>query len=163
MSAVSLLDQQIFSFVYSLPHPGIITSIAQFLSGIGKAGIIWFLIGFVLFIREEKKDHRFFIPIFLTGGASWVFVDFILKPLIGRPRPTEILTDFSFPSGHATIAWAMAIVLSRYEPRWRWMFYVLAVLISLSRMYLGVHYPLDVLGGAVLGWGISRVARRFVV
>lgn len=59
--------------------------------------------------------------------------------------------SYAFPSGHATIAFAMAYLLAHNEPRRRWIFYLLAILISFSRIYLGKHYPLDVLIGSVLG------------
>lgn len=155
------MDQQLFLFISQLPHNQFFDGLAQFLSGVGKAGIIWFVLGVVLFLREEKKHHKFFIPIVGAGFLSWILVDFILKPLVARPRPTDILTDFSFPSGHATIAFAMAVVLSKIEPRWEWWLYSLAVAISFTRIYLGVHYPLDVLAGVLLGSGIGFASLRF--
>lgn len=141
---------------------------ARFLSGVGFAGIVWVLIGIWLFMREKKKDHRFFIPIFLTLGASWFIVEFLLKYVVSRPRPTEDMgaiivgngaSWFSFPSSHATVAFAMATLLSRYEPRWRILLFILAGLISFSRIYLGVHYPFDVFAGAIIGSGIGLAIR----
>ena len=130
---------------------------------------MWFALGVILFIREEKRDHRFFVPILLTVGASWILVEKIIKPLVARSRPALELgaiiigdgrTDFSFPSSHATIAWAFVVVLANKEPRWRWLFFTLATLISFSRIYLGKHYPLDVLAGGLIGWGIGQVVRK---
>jgi undecaprenyl-diphosphatase len=84
-----------------------------------------------------------------------------IKDLVGRPRPFvrnplphplgRVPKDSSFPSGHASMAFAAATVLSYYRPRWAPAFFLLAVAIGFSRVYNGVHYPLDVLGGAVLG------------
>lgn len=165
-------DHAFFLAINHLPHTAILDMIALTLSGIGKVGLVWFVIAVLLFYREEKKHPLFFAPILMAGGVSYVLVEFILKPLFHRIRPSAELgailvgspkVDYSFPSGHATIAFAMAIVLSRYEPRWRGLFYTLATLISLSRIYLGVHYPLDVLGGVLLGWGLGRAVRRFMV
>jgi undecaprenyl-diphosphatase len=84
-----------------------------------------------------------------------------IKHLVGRPRPFRrypepqplghVPHDSSFPSGHAAMAFACATVLTYYRPRWAAGFFLLAVAIGYSRLYNGVHYPLDVLGGALLG------------
>jgi undecaprenyl-diphosphatase len=84
-----------------------------------------------------------------------------IKEATGRPRPFRrypeprplghVPHDPSFPSGHATMAFASATVLSYFKPRWAPAFFLLAVAIGYSRVYVGVHYPLDVLGGALLG------------
>ena len=65
----------------------------------------------------------------------------------------------SFPSGHATVAFACATVLALAVPRLRVPFFVLAALIAFSRVYVGVHYPFDVLAGAVLGVGLATALR----
>ncbi len=167
MSAILHVDRQLFLFINHAPHILITDEIAKFFSLIGSAGLVWFVIGALLFLREEQKHHLFFAPIIGAGVASYILVEFLIKPLVARVRPTvemgaiivgSLKTDYSFPSGHATIAFAMAVVLSRYEPRWRWGLYALAVFIAFSRVYLGVHYPLDVIGGALLGWGIGRLS-----
>ncbi len=167
MNQFFLIDQRLFLFINHLPHNGLTDLFAKLLSGVGTAGIIWFILAIILFLKEEKKNHWFFVPVILAGIGSWVLVEAILKPLIGRARPAiemgAIIVgngnhDYSFPSGHATIAWAMAVVLSQKEPRLKWLFYILAILISLSRIYLGKHFPLDVLVGALLGWSIGKVS-----
>jgi undecaprenyl-diphosphatase len=66
---------------------------------------------------------------------------------------------YSFPSGHAMVSFACATVLALAVPRLRWQLYALATLISFSRVYVGVHYPLDVLAGAVLGVAIAIALR----
>lgn len=157
MEMLLRLDQQLFLLLNHVPHNAFFDGFALTLSGIGKAGFIWFVLGAWLFFREEKKNHWFFAPILFAGVVSWFLVEFILKPVIARPRPSDLLSDFSFPSGHATIAFAMAVVLSSVEPKWRRWFYGLAIAISFTRIYLGVHYPLDVLAGALLGFGIGKV------
>lgn len=163
-------DDQLFILLNHLPHNTLFNFIALGLSGIGMAGIVWFLLGLILFLREERRHHWFFAPIILAGGLSYLAAEIILKHLIGRPRPSEMIgsfiigtksTDFSFPSGHATIAFAMAVVLSKIEPKWKWMFYALAVAISFSRIYLGQHFPLDVFAGGLLGWAIGQFSWWF--
>ncbi len=161
METLIAFDQQLFLFINHLQHNAFFDGVALFLSGIGAAGLVWFVLAIVLFLREERRNHRFFIPVITAGVACGLIVNIILKPLIARPRPTDLLSDFSFPSGHATIAFAMAAVLSSVEPKWKWWFYGLALAISFTRVYLGVHYPLDVVAGALLGWGIGWASRRF--
>lgn len=165
MEILASLDQSVFFLINHLPHPMIVTIFAQVLSGVGFAGIIWFILGVLLFIREEKKDNKFVLQMVIMGVTTFTLNEVLLKPFIARLRPTlemgaiiigsNVGDSFSFPSGHAAIAFAATAVLSKKEPKLRWTFYVLAFLISLSRIYLGKHYPFDVLVGAVLGWGVG--------
>lgn len=164
-------DDRLFLFINHMPHTVVFDSIALTLSGLGTAGIIWFLLALWIFVREEHKDHWFFMPVIAAGITSWGLVELLLKPLIARSRPGDIIgawrvindpASFSFPSSHATIAFAMAGILSSYEPRWKVGWYSLAVAISLSRIYLGVHYPVDVIAGALLGVILGRMGLSVV-
>lgn len=160
MNDLLSLDQQLFLFLNHLPHNEILNFLGLALSGVGTLGIIWFVLGIFFFIKEEKKNHWLFAPLVLAGLGTLLLADGILKPLIARLRPTVEMgaiilgnasSDYSFPSGHATMAFAGAVVLSHTEPKWKWFFYTLAALISFSRVYIGKHYPLDVVAGAILG------------
>ncbi len=169
METLLAIDRAFFLGINHLPHTALTDWLALFFSGVGAAGFIWIGIGLFLFLQEEKKDHRFFVPIGAALGLCWFFVEGLLKFLVARPRPgvfdNAIVVGaagwFSFPSSHAVTSWAMAVVLSYYEPRLRWLFYVLASVISFTRVYLGVHFPLDVIVGACIGWGIGRFALRW--
>ena len=97
----------------------------------------------------------------------------ILKNLVARTRPYEVIegltyivmrpTDFSFPSGHAGCSFAVACIMFRRLPRrYGIPALVLAILISLSRLYVGVHYPSDVLFGVISGILISYGAEMLV-
>ena len=153
-------DHQLFVVLNRLPHVPLTDAIALILSGVGTYGLIWAVLGLWIFIREERKDRWFFLQCVLAGIGSFFMTEIILKPVIGRFRPyaefvTTVVgrasTGYSFPSGHATFAFALAIVLARKESRYAWWLFLLAILVSLSRIYLGQHYPLDILAGAVCG------------
>jgi undecaprenyl-diphosphatase len=154
------LDHAIFLFINHWPHTPVSDAVALTLSGVLASTIaVWLLLSIWLFVREEKKDHWFFLPVFLASGLSLFITDVCLKNFFSRNRPPGAnLTDYSFPSGHATFAWALAVVLATKEPRAKWLFYALAFFISLSRVYLGVHYPSDVAAGALVGLGIGFVS-----
>ncbi|MBP6508991.1 MAG: phosphatase PAP2 family protein [Candidatus Kapabacteria bacterium] len=86
----------------------------------------------------------------------------LLKEVISRPRPYLVLGDVyqlvgsgggSFPSNHAMNNSAAAVILSGFFPNKRWIFWTIATTITFSRVYCGVHYPSDVLGGAIIGAG----------
>ena len=86
-----------------------------------------------------------------------------IKVATGRPRPhlhplVAVPHDGSFPSGHTTTSFAGATMLAWFVPRLAPGLYVLAVAIGFSRVYVGVHWPYDVLGGVVLGTVLGLAA-----
>jgi len=165
------VDTQLFFLINHLPHAGLVDSFALFLSGLGEVGIVWFVIGACLVFKEESKNHRLFIPLGVAAGLAWSIAELILKPLVVRLRPSSALNaatviggfplGYSFPSTHATFAFALAVVLAYKEPKWKKGLFLLAFAISLSRVYLGHHYPSDVVAGGLLGWGIGSLVIRW--
>src|SRR4029453_8853454 len=130
-------------------------------SAIGYFGGIWAVITIVIAAwapRLRPIAFQVLVALLLTQGV----VDLTVKPFIARPRPfvavapTRVVghyrpPTYSFPSGHAALAFAAATVLSVGVPRLKAAWLALAVLVAFSRVYIGVHYPLDVACGAVLG------------
>lgn len=166
MNFIFALDRQFFFFINHLPHTELTDLVGKLFSGVGTSIILWGIVGLVVFVREEKKHPSFFVPLFLSLLSSWTIVELLMKPLLGRHRPVIEMgallvtqaSGYSFPSSHAALSWAFATVFSAYEPRWRWMFIAVASIVSLSRVYLGVHFPIDIFAGAVLGWVIGHVS-----
>jgi undecaprenyl-diphosphatase len=165
---VESLDQRIVEVIGGLDWP-VVTPLMKLASVIGGGGILWMSIALVVSLR--RRDSW---PAIVTGLALVIgsIVSTELKAAIGRERPSVADPDFhalipvpgsaSMPSGHAVSAFAAATVLSAIAPRLRWPLFGLAVTIALSRIYLGVHYPSDVLVGALLGVavGLSVLALR---
>jgi undecaprenyl-diphosphatase len=100
-----------------------------------------------------------------AGNLLALFASYGLRQAIGRERPphrfhdprplVDVPVSDSFPSGHAASSFACAALLAWLTPLPKMPLFVLAALIAFSRVYVGVHYPLDVLGGAVLGLAVA--------
>jgi undecaprenyl-diphosphatase len=83
------------------------------------------------------------------------------RPYVSDPDPEPLLTtglDLSFPSGHAATSFAGATLLALLVPRFAVAFFALAGLIAWSRVYVGVHYPFDIVAGAALGTAVALAA-----
>jgi undecaprenyl-diphosphatase len=110
------------------------------------------------------------LTLIAVAVADWTSI--ALKALFDRPRPplrypepktlVPLPHDASFPSGHAATSFAAATMLSFAFPRWTPAFLVLAAAVAFSRVYVGVHYPLDVIGGAALGVLVALGVRALV-
>jgi undecaprenyl-diphosphatase len=109
-----------------------------------------------------KRRGKIAIALLIIGIAfSDQVCNSLIKPLVGRIRPCNVLENvhllvnctrsFSFPSSHATNMFTGALILSYVYPRWKIGLVVIAALVAYSRIYVGVHYPLDVAGGTMLG------------
>jgi undecaprenyl-diphosphatase len=138
---------------------------------IGRGGLVWLVIGLAITLIR-RTTPALLLELTLAIVLASFLADHVMKPLASRERPfvstPEILVigsrpdDASFPSGHAANAFAGASVLARRLRAQRVLWWSLALLIAYSRVYLGVHYPLDVIGGALLGFVCGTIAGRVV-
>lgn len=132
--------------------------IMPWFSYLANAGIIWFALIFFLYESAQKTVGVAMMEA-LTMEA--VICNLLLKPTVKRIRPCEIQKDYpllikrpkdySFPSGHTGASFACVFVLLLFHNMLAIPFGILACLIALSRLYLYVHYPSDILAGMIIG------------
>ena len=141
-------------------HTPLLDKILAFITSLGNAGIIWIVLAVVLLILPKTRKTGIIVAAALL--MDLILCNLILKNLVARVRPYDVNTaiailikkplDFSFPSGHTAASFAAmtALFLAKMKKAWIAAL-ILAVLIAFSRLYFYVHYPTDVLGGAVVG------------
>ncbi len=138
------------------------------ITDLGSGGFIWLLAMFFLAVFGKGKGRKTAFLGVTALMVGWFLSDTVLKNLFARPRPFVHFADarllvsgpkqYSFPSGHSTTAFAPAVAVFRKYKRLGWIALLLATLIAFSRIYVGVHYPLDVVGGMVLGSALGYLA-----
>lgn len=164
------LDGNILLFIQEHIRNPITDPVMIGITHLGDSGIIWILLtlGLLLF----KKTRKAGIVSALALIFSLLINNVWLKNMVARTRPYEVLDrlklmiekqhDFSFPSGHSGASFASAFALWKTLPKkWGIAALVLASLIALSRLYVGVHYPSDVLGGILTGILCGFLAWKF--
>lgn len=144
----------------------------------GVIGIILFYLLIIApFRTQDPKERlsRLGTGFLVLGTLFLTFCTVVLaKILVAHPRPFVVLAEVrplvnevpfeSFPSAHAAITLSLAIAVWHFHRRLGWLLLVFALIVGISRLYVGVHYPLDILGGFLIGWGIAtgmvRLFRR---
>ena len=150
------LDLRILRAMRTAGHTPGRESIAKALGKAGNNGAIWFGIGVLLAIFDRGNREAWLVCALL--GPVAIGLNYVVKAIVKRPRPVlEGLpplggapSSLSFPSAHATSSFAVATAMTRVEP-WGALAFVLALALALGRPYLGMHYPSDVVVGALLG------------
>jgi len=160
------MNETIFFFFYNLSHQ----------SAFFDKVIIFFADTFpyivillaVIYLFFYKKDWRDFFVIFISSAFAW-FLAYIFKILIHTPRPFDIFsnvsslfseTGYAFPSGHATFFMALAFALFFNHKKVSYIFILFALLIGIARIIAGVHFPIDILGGFILGFTIAFFLKK---
>ena len=146
---------------------GILDPFFEALSYAGSFGFVWLAIAVGISGFSWSRPWlwtRVGAAILISESVSGALKEWIERdrPAVADPDPDTLVdlpATYSFPSGHATVSFACATVLALAVPRLAWPLYTLAALIAFSRVYVGVHYPFDVLAGAVLGVAIAIALR----
>ena len=150
---------------------GALNPIMKLLSTLGNAGAFWIVLTLLLLcFRKTRRTGCYCAAAMLL---TFLVVNCAVKPLVARTRPYDVFSqlsilvarekDFSFPSGHSANSFACAWALFRVAPRsWSVPALILAGLIALSRLYVGVHFPTDVLAGVAIGILLAEAAVRLL-
>jgi len=153
------MEGQFLLFVQEHLRNHLLTPLMLFLSFLGDGGWLWITAGVILLIF--RKTRKAGVCVLLSLLLGFLTNNLLIKNLVARVRPydavpglealTPPLNDWSFPSGHACSSFAAAAAMTfSLGKKAAWGF-ILAALIALSRVYVGVHYPSDVLVGAAVG------------
>jgi len=172
LKPVDALDAKIFLAINHLPHNRVLNGFFYIITLIFTGGTAWYVLMAVLLLVRPRLGwpivRSSLLPLAL---ATWLvenpvkryfrrkrpFIDVIHAIVIGKKPGT-----WSFPSGHSATAFAGAWLLGSYFKKLRPLLYTVATLVAFSRIYLGDHYPGDVLSGSTIGVGIAMILRRLL-
>lgn len=127
------------------------------------------LLVIILMFIGERRDRPALLIVMFTGLVAWALSD-VAKYLVDSPRPFEVLNtvqtivdrnyNSAFPSGHSAFAMALAIAMLYVDRSWGLLMMLGALLVGLSRVAIGVHWPLDIVGGFLVGALMAMVIRE---
>ena len=162
------VDRSLFYFVNHSLQNVLFDATMPFLTDLNKepvAIVIVLALWTWLLVKGGREGRIGAILLVVAVVMSDRVNSFILKFLFERLRPCHVLPDvhllvscgsgYAFPSSHAVNNFTGAVVLSAYVPKGRWYFYGFAALVAFTRVYVGVHYPSDVVAGSVIGMGLG--------
>lgn len=157
------IDWNILDWIQSSLCYGFLDWLMPLITALGNGGALWIFTGVVLLCFRRTRPAGVMLLVGLALGA--LIGNGLLKPLIARERPcwvdfrVDLLIpepqDFSFPSGHTLSSAVAATILTLWRHSWGRVAIPLAALIAFSRLYLFVHFPSDVLAGALIGIGLG--------
>jgi len=171
MNFLNQYEIPILDFIQDHFRCSFLDTVVPPITHLAEAGIFWIILAIVLLCFKKTRIAGATMGLALIFGL--LIGNVTLKPLIARIRPYDInpdvlllverLSDFSFPSGHTLASFEGAgVLMITHRKTFGYPALVLAILIALSRLYLYVHYPTDVIAGALLGLLFAYIAHRIV-
>ena len=164
------LDRNIYRAVAATPTPTLDEAFRK-VSLVADHSMLWLGVAGLTALLGGRRGRRAAFDGVVSIAITSAVVNAGLKPVLPRERPDRELhqvivarhvplpSSTSFPSGHSAAAFAGAWLLCRHYPRLAPLWYFIAALVGFSRVYLGAHYPGDVLSGAVVGTTIAELTR----
>lgn len=159
LEAVTTWDASVIMAIYENVHSAFLTMFFRIVTLLGEGGIFWIAVALILLFFKKTRRSGICIGASLLIGV--IVGNGIIKNVVARPRPYDAiagiesvvshLSDYSFPSGHSLCCFEAATALAMNRTKWAIPAYVGAVLVAVSRLFLFVHYPTDVICGALLG------------
>ena len=169
-SLLQSLDAALFQLINQDGQNSFFDWFMPFMSELKNFTFVLILLGIWVLWKERKAGVVFLIFLGVTVAITDQSTTRLIKEWIGRIRPCAILehvrmltdcnTSYSFPSTHAANIFAGAFFMSQPFRRLAPVFYAIAAVVAYSRVYIGIHYPLDVIGGAGIGLLIAWPMRR---
>lgn len=164
-SPLSEWDLSVFKLInVGLASP-ILDVVLGFITHFGST-VFWLVMAILLWITGKKEDAILLGTAIIVGGVIFLPV----KLIFSRARPYMVLTDihaiatgsgYSFPSGHSKNIFSAAVVLGDKHKKYASLLYVLSFAVSFSRIYIGVHWPIDVVVGAASGWLVGIIVLKY--
>ncbi|MFL5807400.1 MAG: phosphatase PAP2 family protein [Roseiflexaceae bacterium] len=169
MKPYQALDARLFLAVNHLPHKPLGNRLMYAFTMIMTFGWGWVLGLVVAALLNRRRGRQALLQVLPPLWFATMTVEYPIKYYFRRRRPFIDIVQaiavgrkpgsYSFPSGHSAAAFAGAWLLSRHYPRLAPLWFAIAALTGFSRIYLGVHYPGDVLSGALIGTAIAEATR----
>ena len=166
MNFITKIDLSILLWVQENLRSEYMTTFMYHITSIGSIILAMFALYFI--IKGSRSDKIAGFAVLASCVLEIIVVNGVLKNLIARPRPfvtydevlplANILSEHSFPSGHTALVFSMAFVIYKLFPAiYGKVAIVIACMVGFSRVYLGVHYPSDVIAGVVVGYVVSVI------
>ena len=164
IQAVSFLDNKLFLKIFKTERKNIIKKFMRGMSRLGD-GYVWAILSLYFFISGIPNASLYFTRAIISVFLS-IITFLYIKKFVRRLRPYKkhfkkpfmLPPDIhSFPSGHTMVSFAMSMSMGTYSINTAIIFYIIAILIGYSRIFVGLHYPFDVIVGIIIGTIISFI------